>query len=153
FNFDPCKIVRERRGAYLADCLVFALAYILAGEPGRLELASYNRWSALVRSNLIWHGHADPVETMSGNAGRAPDVERRLDVFVAWATELAHTVEWFDRPGGQALTTGELLARAEEKVLGDTLSNPLLHEAFLAVAAMQSMRSRIDVRRLGLWLA
>jgi putative DNA primase/helicase len=58
-------MVRRDRGRYVAAALTIVRAYIVAGKPDRLRpLPSYEPWSDLVRSSLVWLGRSDPVATM-----------------------------------------------------------------------------------------
>jgi hypothetical protein len=75
FDFDPVERVLTNRGAYIAAILTIARAYVVAGRPGKAKrLASFEPWSDLVRSSLIWLGKADVVDSME--AARAEDPER-----------------------------------------------------------------------------
>ena len=89
FRGDPLAAVRRGRGSYMAACLTIARAYIVGGRPGRLPpLASYEAWSDLVRSALVWLGFADPVATIA--AARAADPVRHdpARIFAAWRDDL-----------------------------------------------------------------
>ena len=66
FRANPVASVLAERGKYIAACLTIARAYITAGRPGRLPpRASYEGWSDIVRSPLVWLGWSDPVETVA----------------------------------------------------------------------------------------
>jgi putative DNA primase/helicase len=89
FNADPLALIRRDRGAYVAACLTIARAYLCAGKPERLPpLASYEAWSDLVRSPLVWLGRADPVASMASLRLADPKRQARAAVFKAWADEL-----------------------------------------------------------------
>jgi putative DNA primase/helicase len=86
FDFDPVERVLADRGKYIAAVLTIGRAYVAAGRPGRLpRLASFEGWSDLVRSALVWLGKADPVKSME--AARAEDPERieLSELLEAWA--------------------------------------------------------------------
>ena len=143
FKTDPVGMVLADRGRYVAAILTIARAYIVAGKPGLLpSLPSYEGWSNLVRSALVWLGYADPVATIS--TARAEDQQRqnRAAVFSAWANEL-------DLAPARYLTN-ELIKQAEAAGFGERRC-PLLHAALLEVAA-SSHGGGIDARRLGQWL-
>ena len=55
--------VRERRAQLIVDALTIVRAYAFAGRPdvGVGALESFEEWSRLVRSPLLWLGVADPV--------------------------------------------------------------------------------------------
>jgi putative DNA primase/helicase len=64
FTHSPVDDVIADRGKYVAAALTVVRAYIVAGKPGKLpQLASFEEWSDLVRSALVWLGLPDPVET------------------------------------------------------------------------------------------
>src|SRR5262249_30811664 len=66
FKGKPVETVRRDRGRYVGAVLTICRAYLAAGKPGCLSpLASFEAWSDLVRSPLVWLGYPDPVETMA----------------------------------------------------------------------------------------
>ncbi len=72
YNNNPFKMVIENRGKYVAACLTICRAYIQAGSPNKApKLGSYEGWSDIVRSAIIWLGRKDPV--LSTALGRAED--------------------------------------------------------------------------------
>ena len=84
FRDDPLAKIKQNRGAYVAAVLTIARAYICAGRPGRLPpLASYEAWSDLVRSPLVWLGRGDPVASMSSLRSLDPARQSRAAVFTA----------------------------------------------------------------------
>ena len=66
FNSNPFEKVLADRGKYVAACLIICRAYFVAGRPDKADppLASFEQWSDVVRSALIWLGKADPVRSM-----------------------------------------------------------------------------------------
>jgi putative DNA primase/helicase len=72
FAHDPVADVLANRGAYVAAVLTICRAFVVAGRPGKApHLGSFEEWSDLVRSALMWLGEADPVATME--TARAED--------------------------------------------------------------------------------
>ena len=70
FKGKPVEKILADRGAYIAACLTICRAYIVAGSPDQVKpLASFEGWSDIVRSALIWLGKTDPVDSMDENAG------------------------------------------------------------------------------------
>ena len=131
------------RGRYVAAILTIARAYITAGRPGRLpSLPSYDGWSNLVRSAVVWLGCADPASTIATARAEDPQRQDRGALYGAWAAELDLYPARF--------STAELIGWAEETEYGGERRRPQLHAALLDVAARRG--SGIDPQRLGRWL-
>ena len=142
FAADPVAMVLADRGKYVAACLTIALAYIGAGRPGRLpHHASYEGWSDLVRSALVWLGWPDPVDTVESIRTEDPRRQQRAAVFPAWAQELQVNIGY---------QTAELVTLAEQWA-DDVRARPALWDAFFAVAAARTGPPQIDRTRLGNW--
>ncbi len=142
FRGSPLIAVTRHRGAYIAACLTIARAYLCAGKPGRLPaLASYEAWSDLVRSSLVWLGRADPVASISSLRSFDPARQARAAVFNAWAGELGT---------GGAYLTAELISRANDQEPFGVSLRPALRAAFLDIG--RDRRGEIDATRLGRWL-
>jgi putative DNA primase/helicase len=143
FRNDPVALVLAERGKYIAACLTIARAYIVAGRPGKLPpRASYEGWSDLVRSALVWLGWSDPVETVAAIRSDDPIRQQRAAVFTTWAAELIPTIGY---------QTSELIEQAEAWAQGNRI-HPELFAALFAVAAPRGGGQQIDPVRLGLWL-
>jgi putative DNA primase/helicase len=139
FGGDPVAAVLADRGRYIAAALIIVRGYLDAGCPNLCApLASFEDWSRLVRSSLVWLDRADPVATME--AARADDPSRAnlRAVIAAWATVIG-----LDKP----LTAGDLIDRA----CSTADSNMDLNRAISAVASPPG-RHEIDAMRLGRWL-
>ena len=145
FTANPLATVLHNRGAYIAACLTIARAYIAAGSPGRLTpLPSYEGWSNLIRSPLVWLGCADPVTTIEAARSTDPVRENRSAVFKSWRDELGID---------QQFLAVELVELAERRYDYDqSLVRPALRAALLNVAAQRGNASQIDPRKLGIWL-
>jgi putative DNA primase/helicase len=86
FDFDPIERVLADRGKYIAAALTIGRAYVVAGRPGRLpRLASFEGWSDLVRSSLVWLGKADVVQSMESARAEDPERGELSDLLEAWA--------------------------------------------------------------------
>ncbi len=86
FEFDPIERILADRGAYIAAALTIGRAYVAADRPGRLpRLASFEGWSDLVRSSLVWLGKADPVLSMDSARAEDPEIGELSDLLEAWA--------------------------------------------------------------------
>jgi hypothetical protein len=150
FKANPLAMVMRSRGVYIAACLTIARAYIAAGKPECLPpLPSYEGWSNLVRSALVWLGYPDPVLTMEAARGADPVREDRASVFMAWRAELVL---------GEAYRVPEVIDQADRRYEfgldnGGSLVRPQLHAALLAIAAQRGGGgAKIDAIRLGKWL-
>src|SRR5262249_44791958 len=85
FKGNPVVTVLADRGKYIAACLTICRAYMLAeGHDKPTPLASFEGWSDIVRSALLWLEEADPVASL--DIGRDDDPERNalLDLMTAW---------------------------------------------------------------------
>jgi len=131
FRRSPLDEIRHNRGAYIAAVLTITRAYICAGSPDRLTYSSYDAWSHLVRSPLIWLGRRDPVDSTIDARANDPNRAKRSAVFLSW-------------PEGEGeYSTGDIITISD--------SSPDLRYALLAVAA--SRDGVISPERLGRWLA
>jgi hypothetical protein len=82
---DPIATILENRGVYIAACLILCRAYIVAGRPGLLpRLASFEGWSDIVRSALVWLGQADCVASMETTRAEDPQRAALSDVLTTW---------------------------------------------------------------------
>lgn len=141
FNRNPLGIVLTNRGEYLSAALIVVRAYVVAGQPGKARaLGSFEVWSDLVRSALIWLGCADPVATQDGARADDPTV-----------TELsALLTEWHAVGGSNPHTAKGIIEIAAPLVSGGISINAGLRDALAAVAA--DNRGGIDPLRLGKYL-
>jgi hypothetical protein len=138
FSGDPVATVLADRGSYIAAVLTIARAYIAAGCPNPCPaLASFEDWSRLVRSPLVWLGRADPVDTMETARADDPVRTNLRAVVTAWKMAI----------GENAVTAGELRDRA----CSGSDASLELNKALAAIAAPPG-RSEIDTKRLGKWL-
>jgi putative DNA primase/helicase len=116
-------------------------AYLAAECPGELpSLASFEDWSRLVRSALVWLGRADPVATMETARGEDPELEALRRVFAAWHAAV----------GSCPNTTGRLIEIAQElDAVNGNWKHPDLHAALMEVAATGGV---LKSDKLGRWL-
>jgi putative DNA primase/helicase len=154
FAGNPVKAVLADRGRYVADALIVCRAYIVAGRPSPASpLGSFEGWSDLVRSALMWLGAGDPVETMASARENDPVNLSLRAVFGSLKDAVGL---------GRQLSSADLIALATEKTTrtggeGDYRDNveqewshPDLREALLLVAGKGGF---IDSRALGNWFA
>jgi putative DNA primase/helicase len=158
FKLDPFETVLNDRGKYIAAILTIIRAYIVAGKPNpaRPRLASFEEWSDLVRSALIWLGQADPMLTMEDARAEDPTLQAISEVFTAL----------WEATKGKHLTAREIVDLALDKhtpfdapdnLPPDELAKhreptfPALKEALINVAA--DSKGFITPKRLGHWLS
>jgi putative DNA primase/helicase len=144
FKRRPFDTVMADRGTYIAAALTVVRGYLAAGCPDTLPaLASFEDWSRLVRSALVWLGRADPVATIEGARSDDPDLDalRRVVAGLRGAVGI-----------NNPQSAGQLKELAEHTTIGPgggKPNHPALNEAFMSVA---SVTGKIDTRRLGKWL-
>jgi putative DNA primase/helicase len=144
FKGNPVRDVLENRGKYVAAALTIGRAYITAGSPEKCKtLPSFDRWSDLVRSALVWLQMPDPCLSMDMARAEDPIRASRGALFKAWESEIGLN------PGG--LTTSHLVEETESRD-GFGFSHPLFREACLGIAS-ERVGSGVSPRRLGKWLA
>lgn len=138
FDSNPFEMVLADRGKYIAAALTIARAYIVAGSPSKLNpLASFEDWSRVVRSALVWLDCADPCETMT--KARADDpVSASLGVMLA---------TWHDAMGDSEVAVGTVKEKAYQRNDGGHFIHEALHEALTAIA--DDKRGGIDTLKLG----
>jgi putative DNA primase/helicase len=148
FEGNPVAAVTANRGAYVSACLIIVRAYILAGCPGKLPLlASFEDWSCLVRSALVWLGCADPATSMEAARDDDPELGELREMVVTWRDALVVD---------EAITVRDLVDAAELHATDENgrptadYSRPDLREALHKIAGERGV---INTKRLGKWLA
>jgi putative DNA primase/helicase len=142
FGRNPVTEVLADRGRYVGAVLTIARAYVVAGCPARLPpRASFERWSDIVRSALVWLGWPDPIASLARVRAEDPVRNALFAVVDAWAHELKIDVGYL---------TAELIKQALETTYGDEKLRPALGDALFAVAGGRT--GMIDPAKLGLWL-
>ena len=149
FSADPVATILADRGRYVSAALVIVRAYLLAGCPGALPpIASFDEWSRLVRSALVWLGCADPAQSMRAARDDDPELNELREVIEAWRGAF----------GSTPTICRDVLRAATEKVAkpDDNPYAPLtesrfpgLHDVLMRVAGV---RGAPDPARLGRWL-
>ena len=83
---DPLKLVRTRRGEFVAAALTIILGWIQAGRPITevKSLASYDSWSQLTRQPLLWLGMEDPVTRLFTQLEHDPEREYLGQLLNTW---------------------------------------------------------------------
>jgi putative DNA primase/helicase len=115
FKSNPVATVLADRGRYIAAVLTIVRAYIVAGYPSVLPpFASFEAWSNIVRSALVWLGCADPVETIERTRADDPETSTLRTFMAAWQENVAES---------QKLTAAELIRILDDELLGQLLPN------------------------------
>lgn len=142
FQRRPFDEVLANRGFYVAAALTVVRAYVAAGCPDQCApLASFEDWSRMVRSALVWLGKADPVETMD---------QARADDPVKTALSNLYS-SWYDAVQSEAQTIGEVISKAQSRGPFDAFLHPDLLESFKNVAS--DRRGDVSSVNLGRFLA
>lgn len=146
FRGDPVATVLADRGRYVSACLVIVRAYLAAETPGLLPpIASFDDWSRLVRSALVWLGCADPAQSMEVAREDDPELAELREVVTAWKANLEL---------GDGLTVKELADAAERRaatVIGEPpdYAHPEWRDCLLRLVGD---RGNVNTRRLAGWL-
>lgn len=140
FKNDPFAMVMADRGKFIAAALTICRAYAVAGYPRQCRpLASFEDWSRVVRSALVWLGQADPVETMEQARADDPETTALRSLLRAWRNEFT----------GEFMTTGRAIERSKANWNGEYTA-PDLHHAMQAVA---ETKGNLSAMRLGKFLS
>lgn len=147
YKNDPYQMVMNNRGKYVAACLTICRAYIQAGLPGKLpKLASYEGWSDIVRSAIVWLGRADAVDSMKLGRAEDPTMIDLENMLTQWGKVIG-----IGEP--TALPLGKVMEIAVEK--GKTGYDqyvdayPEFHDAIYRIASIFNREP--DLKRLTNW--
>jgi putative DNA primase/helicase len=141
FGTKPVHAVLAERGPYIAACLTIVRAYHFAGRPGRLApLASFEDWSDMVRSALVWLGEDDPIVTMEKARDNDPTRVSFVGLVHAWAVEIGTGRNY-------EMTAAELIKAAGDGQAG-VFRCPQLRECLHDIIP----EKRLNSKSLGRWL-
>jgi hypothetical protein len=86
FKLDPLSVVRNQRAYYVSLVLTVVNAWQAAGRPmtNCRKLASYERWSEMVRQPLMWLGVSDPAAGLYSAQENDPEKQMLLRLLLAW---------------------------------------------------------------------
>ncbi|MFQ3894590.1 hypothetical protein [Sphingobium sp. R-7] len=141
FKSNPRQTVMANRGKYIAAALTIMRSYAVAGYPDPCPpLASFEDWSKIVRSALVWLGCDDPCSTMEAARDDDPVMSSLRSVFGSWHKAI-----------GNVWKTAAEMKQVAESRLFDSLSHPELNEALKEVA--EDRRGDIGAKQLGKFLA
>lgn len=141
FKASPFDQVLADRGRYVAAALVVVRAYVVADYPGMLPpLASFEDWSRLVRSALVWLGRQDPCDSMSKARADDPVTSGLTNLFTAW----------HDAVQSSGRTTAAIKDTASLNDVHGGLVHANLREAL--VDAADDGRGSVNTKKLGQYL-
>ncbi|HEV3449030.1 MAG TPA: hypothetical protein VG099_30620, partial [Gemmataceae bacterium] len=130
--------VGQNRGKLLAAALTILRAYVVAGRP-RMELrawGSFESWTGLVRSAVVWIGLPDPAKTRVLLQEQADVVAGNMAVVLACWEKLDP-----DQRGLTATEVIERLQRDHPDSMPDVLTD--------LKAALEPLLGKLDSRALG----
>ena len=134
------------RGAYVAAVLTICRAYLAAGQPDKApHLGSFEEWSDLVRSALMWLGEADPVSTMEISRSEDPTTDELAAVLKAWGDVIGIGSDY------QLTLKNVLVIINEVQRREDGVMIPRWPDFQEAIHAVGERRGQMDPRTLGLW--
>jgi putative DNA primase/helicase len=146
FKKNPMAMVMSDRGAYLAAAMTVVRAYLAAGKPdaAKPQLGSFEDWSDVIRSSLIWLGCADVVGSIEAARDDDDELEAKHQFFATVPDFLLNT----EVDTKTIVTT----ARSRSPTTGDELGEMMWPEFHAAVLAVAGERGTIDSSKLGYWL-
>ena len=143
FEFDPVEVAIRNRPNLVVAALTILRAYHVAGRPNKLKpLGSFEAWSDLVRSALVWLGEADPVESMNQLRKKDPVLEEARSIMEQWREAF-----------GDRVTVAEVVRYATEMRQSYERAEPAhpdFRDALMAVAGRGNILSG---KALGNWLS
>jgi putative DNA primase/helicase len=141
FNRNALRTAGANRSTYVAAALTVMRAYLAAGAPEVCgPFGSYEDWSRMVRSPLIWLGEPDPVASVDTSQAEDPELAELREWFILWLAEFR-------------LSEPYPAARFAEEAAAAPIgfnTNPF-KEFLLRVAAGRN--GEVSTKRLGEWLA
>lgn len=148
FAFKPVDRVLRNRGAYVAAALTIVSAYQAAGYPDALStLGSYDEWSLMVRSALVWLGYADPADSMETARDEEPGLAAMRELFSHWERRLGLNSGYTAAALAQSACT---LAPTGPGDDAGGFAEPEFRDLLLRLAGE---RGQISTKRLGKWLS
>jgi hypothetical protein len=138
FTRNLSEWVPANRARLLSAALTLLRAYIVAGKPAQDigPYGSFEEWSGLVRSCLVWAGMPDPCLTRARLEADDEVSSSLRDILGLWHAHLG--------TGGH--TAAEVATQASMPGRED------LHAALLEVAVSKRDPEKVDALRLGHWL-
>ncbi|NVN02916.1 MULTISPECIES: topoisomerase [Asaia] len=147
FSFNPIKRVMQDRGKYVAACLTVVQSWMQSGDAVDVPpLASFEGWTATVRSALVWLGQVDPCASMADARADDPEMDEMRSLIGALGNAIG-----IGRERAKPLSEIERLSNSHFTGLenGDGLKFPELHDAIGRIAGTPA--GKINTRTLGRW--
>jgi Bifunctional DNA primase/polymerase, N-terminal len=141
FSRSALKTAAVNRATYVVAALTVMRAYLAAGAPEVCgPFGSYEDWSRMVRSPLIWLDEPDPVASVDTSQAEDPELAELREWFILWLAEFK-----LDEP----YTSARFAEEAAAAPIGFNV-NPF-KEFLLRVATDKN--GEVSTKRLGEWLA
>jgi putative DNA primase/helicase len=149
FKNDPLKMVRERRGEYVAALLTLRRAYHVSGQTINFgSHCGYEQWSRSIQGTVNWLGLSDPFDSV--------DLVKDKDPEKAVLTVIMD--EWQRVIGWDKVRCSEVISKAITEDIQDDKKGGFVHirrypeffDALMQVAAGQD--GSISTKRLGKYL-
>jgi putative DNA primase/helicase len=148
FEGAPVAEILADRGRYVAACLTIVMAYQQAGFPNLLpHLASFEDWSGLVRSALVWLGEADPCKSQEAAREDDPELSTIREVIGLWKESVGVGLDHAQTVRHVA----EMASSRAQSQMGEPadFAHPDLRDALLRIAGVGGA---INTRKMGNWL-
>jgi len=140
FENDPLAAVLADRGKFIAAIFTIARAYIAAACPEVCPpLASFEDWSRVIRSSIVWLGRVDAADTMEIARAEDTSLTAMRALFAAW----------YEAASSDAKLTREIRDVAESRT-GEARCHPDLHRVLVDIAPARG--GGIETKLLGQWL-
>lgn len=141
FSGNPFNLVSVNREQYVSLALTIVRAYIFAGCPIQKNLkalSSFEQWTKLVRSPLVWLGLLDPATALFETIENDPEKEvlRRLMQSLLGTFKTNH------------ISVSDIVARVETSI-----SSGLNSDLAEVVREIAEQSGKISRRSLGKWIA
>jgi len=140
FKRNTLRQASANRATYVAAGLTIMRAYLAAGAPEVCgPFGSYQEWSTVVRSPLVWLGEPDPVASVDTTQAEDPELAELRELCEWWRGELRLDEDY--------LST-RLAEIAQEAPQGFNINS--LKGLLLRIAGDKD--GNISAKRLGEWL-
>jgi hypothetical protein len=149
YQNDVLARAHAERAKYVGAALTAVRAYLAAGSPKVVKpFGSYHRWSALVRSPLVWLGEPDPVDSVEEIRKDDVTLSEIFEFFSLWDAHLRIDT---------AYTTTRIIEIVDQGTTSSgqspiNFSPPELKAFLLRVAASRGDPGHVSPERLGRWL-